>query len=117
MTQPTHGIIISVLRHANPYFGDCTNNGISHRFHTLTLVGPGIPEIFPVTDERPAVRIEQHVKGCVRIVPADDTRQLMAGGNYAALGDSRLDRHVENLLGHTFYGAVAIHDRYEEPGS
>jgi len=36
----------------------------------------------------------------------------MAGGNYA-VGDSKFDEAVEKLLGTKFYGAVAIHDRFE----
>jgi hypothetical protein len=37
----------------------------------------------------------------------------MFGGNYAAASDSRFSELCEKLLGTSFYGAVAIHDRVE----
>ena len=36
----------------------------------------------------------------------------MAGGNFA-VGDGAFNEAVEKLLGTKFYGAVAIHDRFE----
>ena len=41
-----------------------------------------------------------------------NTPVRMAGGNYA-VGDVVFNDAVEKLLGTKFYGAVAIHDRYE----
>lgn len=41
------------------------------------------------------------------------TPGVMAGGNYAATSDSGTSHLVEELLGHRFYGALAIHDRQE----
>lgn len=36
----------------------------------------------------------------------------MAGGNYAT-GDSSFSAAIGKILGHNFYGAVSIHDRFE----
>jgi len=36
------------------------------------------------------------------------------GGNFAASSDSRFSQACRELLGHHFYGAVAIHDRVED---
>lgn len=92
--------------------GDCTNRGISSRAKCLTLVnvdGPSEPD-----ETAPAAKLEQHVPGCLRIVPADTGgRWYMAGGNFGATPDSRFSAACERLLGHQFYGAVSIHDRTE----
>ncbi|MFS3130657.1 hypothetical protein ACLM5J_19805 [Nocardioides sp. Bht2] len=44
-----------------------------------------------------------------RLFPAS---AAMAGGNFAS-GDSRFSDLLAMVLGHRFYGAVAIHDRFE----
>lgn len=103
------GLRIYVYRDA---FGDCTNGGISSRANQLTLVnvsGPSEPD-----DTAPAAILESHVRGCLRIVPADTGgRWYMAGGNFGASHDSRFPEACARLLGHGFYGAVSIHDRTE----
>jgi hypothetical protein len=112
------GLIISVYRNAE-ITSDCTNGGISGRFQSLTVVNVEGP--FNPTPERPAVLLEEHHKGCLRIVPAVETPNgytvapgwFMNGGNYAATSDSRFTGACEKLLGHRFYGAVAVHDRQE----
>lgn len=112
------GLRIDVYRNADGY--DCTMNGISSRFKTLTLVnvpGPSQP-----TDQYPAAILDNHVAGCLRIVPAvvdgaggwkKNPNWAMMGGNYGGSSDSRFGEACERLLGHRFYGLVAIHDRYE----
>lgn len=37
----------------------------------------------------------------------------MMGGSYAGTSDSRFSRMCEELTGHPWHGAVAVHDRYE----
>jgi hypothetical protein len=115
------GLPISVLRNAQ--FGDCTNGGISSKANSLTLVNVDGP--FEPTEQSPAAILENHVEGALRIRLVSynpETRhwvrdgrlgQPMFGGNYGASSDSRFGRACEKLLGHRFYGAVAIHDRYE----
>lgn len=40
----------------------------------------------------------------------------MAGGNYAATSDSRLEELIEAWTGRRFYGAINVHDRIEVAG-
>lgn len=111
------GLHVSV--YANP-LGDCTNNGISKGVIGLTIVnikGPSNP-----TPDAPAAMLVSGPYNTARIVPAiyceigeyiAEPRWTMMGGNYAATSDSRFSEAVRELLGHGFYGAVAIHDRIE----
>lgn len=112
------GMLISVYRNAE-LNSDCSNFGISKQFTRLCVVnvdGPFKPDI-----NAPAVRLEQHVKGCLRLVPViqagagwqNAPGHAMMGGNYGGTSDSRFCDICEILLGHRFYGLVAIHDRYE----
>lgn len=116
------GLLISVLRNAE--LGDCTKDGISSRYKTLCVVnasGPFKPENH--IDASPPVIVERHQPGCLRIVPAywNSSKErwdivplhTSMGGNYGATSDSRFTELCERLLGHRFYGAVAIHDRIE----
>ena len=104
-----------------------SNGGVSERVDQLTLVnveGPSEP-----TEDAPAAMLLPNAMRTVRVIPAlrvndgwvplgatgDKTVGPMAGGAYVASSDSRFSEAVEKLLGHTFYGAVALHDRYETP--
>ena len=105
------GLLINVYRNG---LGDCTNGGVSARYNTLTLVNAGGP--FDPAPDQPAMVMERHAPGCLRLVPVElkkSGKWVMFGGNYAATSDSRFSELAHNLLGHTFYGAVAIHDRVE----
>lgn len=107
------GLNISV--YSNPLTRKCAVRGASATCDNLTVVGLGKScEVFEVTPDRPAYRLERGPLDSVRLVPDDDKPDMlrMFGGNYAA-GDSRFNEAVEKLLGHRFYGAVPIHDRYE----
>jgi hypothetical protein len=116
------GLLITVLRGSrNGCVSDCTMNGISSNAMELCLVNVEGP--FEPRDGIPAAMlVVGNMRGTLRIVPAmkndagewvKDSRWYMMGGNYAATSDSRFDDACEKLLGHTFYGAVAIHDRCE----
>lgn len=133
ITSEAKGLTIGVLR--GQYDG--TNGGVSRSHDRLTVVGylsegarepepmPVDSRVFTPTEDAPAVLLRvrrpfsnhlicdvmptQLVKGF--IVP--ERRWVMAGGNYASLGDSRLSDLVSSLLGHPFYGALSIHDRIE----
>lgn len=99
---------------------DCTLNGISSTAKGLCLVnvsGPFVPDAaYPA-----AMLVRGNLPGTLKIVPAvpegnDGWRDLsgtMMGGNFGATPDSRFSQACESLLGHRFYGAVAIHDRIE----
>jgi hypothetical protein len=93
-------------------YRDVTSNTTSTiKGYCLTNVeGPCDP-----CEDYPAAKLENHVRGAVRIVPEKlENKWTMMGGNYAGTCDSRFSRKIASLLGHDFYGAVAIHDRVED---
>jgi hypothetical protein len=125
------GLIVNVARSTGT---DCSRNGLSARFDTLTVVGtlgkddakkvtplPFDARVFDAHANRPAVALRLWAGPSVHVVPVQQTGDgyavidewVMFGGNYAASSDSRLRRTVEDLLGHSFYGAISIHDRIE----
>lgn len=108
------GLIVNVFRAANER--DCTNNGVSSRFATLTLINAEGP--FDPTPERPAAMLRVGPYNSIHIVPCTDDGQVlpgwfMMGGNYAATSDSRFGEAVRDMIGTKHVGAVAIHDRQE----
>lgn len=112
-----HMIDVSVLR--SPY-GDCTNGGVSSEADTLTLICGDVPPCFvpdPDAFRYPVIKIEANTQGTVRAIPVGPAPAghvgPMMGGNYVATSDSRFRDEVERVLGARFYGAVALHDRYE----
>lgn len=107
------GMLVYVYRNA---LGDGTNGGVSSRFARLCVTNVEGP--FKPDETMPAVVLHSHVNGtCLRLVPAEfacgTKRWTSFGGNYAATCDSRFTEACCKLLGHDFYGAVAIHDRVE----
>lgn len=107
------GLIVQVYRSS---LGDCTNNGLSKFSDELCVVNADGP--FQPSAKCPAVIIERHRPGCLRVVPADNGGTVlpgwfMYGGNIAHTSDSRFGELCEKLLGFPFYGAVMIHDRQE----
>jgi len=113
------GLLVSVLRDAGG--GDCTGGGLSSRYTQFVIVNVEGP--IDSDARSPPVILEAHAQGkYVRIVPAvymppgkwmRDPRWWMMGGNFAYTSDSRFSEACERLLGHSFYGAVAVHDRWE----
>jgi hypothetical protein len=143
MTLPVPFIMLNVARPVN--FPDCTNGGISGKYHMVTLVGithdagktvellprdqnfqtfaPIQPkdEPFvvievrqiggPILTLRPAVYDAATGKFVATAPPGK--AGPMDGGNYADTSDSRFRTLTRNLYGHSFYGAMPIHDRFE----
>lgn len=105
------GLIVSVMRNADGR--ECTNGGVSSKAAKLCVVNVEGP--FDPSEKYPAVRLELSSANALRIVPVVEGAQpwFMMGGNYAATSDSRFNEACKRLLGHGFYGAVAIHDRVE----
>lgn len=95
--------------HVNIYTSNNTTNTI--KGYCLTNVdGP-----FDPCADYPAAKLVKKTRGAVSLVPEKlEHKWTMMGGNYAGTPDSRFRRQVESLLGHDFYGAVAIHDRVED---
>lgn len=105
-------MIVYVYRNG---IGDCTNGGLSAK-HNEVFVDLGEGDTTLGKDTLPHFRLESHVKNCVRLAPVEEPLGKagpMFGGNYGASSDSRFTAAVEKLLGTRFYGAVAIHDRFE----
>lgn len=95
---------------------DCTNGGVSSTHDTLLVVES--PAEVPASPIVPVMVVERHAPGAMCLRPLNHTPSRkgefgpMAGGNYA-VGDDRFNEAVGRMLGTKFYGAVAIHDRYE----
>ena len=95
--------------------GDCTNGGLSGYpyFEGITLTNVEGP--FEPNDRYPAATLEVGPFNSVYIkFDRDKERHTMHGGNFAASCDSRFNSAIKKLIGHHFYGAVAIHDRKED---
>jgi hypothetical protein len=107
------GLLVNV--YSNPLTRKCALRGASAICDTLTVVNLGKGcDVFDVTPDRPAYELERGPLNSVRLVPVNRPAGMlgMMGGSYAS-GDSRFNEAVEKLLGHRFYGAVPIHDRFE----
>ena len=100
---------------------DATNGGASGLHDELYLEHPrGFIEI-EADDER-LFRVGVSYGGHPLLIPmnpiADGAGPMvgpMMGGNYAASPDTRFYELIRLATGRDFYGAVAIHDRYETP--
>lgn len=92
---------------------DFSNGGISAKAEEVTLVGPGIPEIFPVTDAAPAVILRTRTIGGQPYVNAQPLNRPegcqdhgpMMGGTFIYSSDSRF----RELCAYP----VPLHDRFE----
>lgn len=120
------GVRANIVKHAR---GDTSNGGLSSRVDYVTVVNaPGSSE---PNEEAPAVMLVRGAyPGLVRMVEAEllDGRSPngpdwaerksatligpMFGGCYVACNGS-LASLVEAITGAPFYGAVALHDRWE----
>jgi hypothetical protein len=113
------GLIAYIMKHKGT---DCSNGGLSSRHDEVTIVNADGP--FDPTEDRPAVilvaRAPVGTRQILTAYPAvhqggkwvKDPRWLMMGGTYISCSDSRFGE-LCNRLGVPFYGAVALHDRYE----
>lgn len=110
------GLHLSVYKHGK---WDSTNGGVSGKVDTITVVNLGADSaIFDADEKAPAFRLEKNAYNTLRLVPVNEPGRSkvigpMFGGNYAATSDGRFSAACEKLLGHSFYGAVPIHDRFE----
>lgn len=104
--------------------GDCSNGGISGRCDEVVCVNAVGPDE-PDENRPPVLLIPGALMGTARCVPAYqdakgryvygsvDLIGPMMGGCYVSTSDSRFSEKVEEIVGGRFYGAVALHDRYE----
>ena len=121
------GMIVDVFRKAGGDY-DASNDGISSEYVTFCVMnveGPfepksNCPPVLLVTGEfsftRGILKIVPAVKNgngdYVPLKPAGATGPMF-GGSYASTSDSRFPEACEKLIGARFYGAVAVHDRFE----
>tara|TARA_Y100000004_G_scaffold185354_1_gene235446 strand:+ start:398 stop:727 length:330 start_codon:yes stop_codon:yes gene_type:complete len=106
--------------HINIYkcnrYGDCTNGGVSS-WDIKGLCITNVDGPFNPCDKYPSAELvtqKNFHRKTIKIVPTHvGDRHSMFGGNYGATSDSRFSDTVERMLGHSFYGAVPIHDRVE----
>jgi hypothetical protein len=105
---------------------DCTNGGITaleKGVKYLNLYAAGEVADAPCRTEGPyasanAFLVRGNSPGTVKIIPAGPDGQpapgwSMFGGNFAHTSNAPFGRAVEAITGGKFYGAVAIHDRFE----
>lgn len=115
------GIHVSVYRQV-PYGNDfldgvdTTLGGESSYSKGFTVVNADGP--FEPCDDYPAAELvmAEPIGGrkILRLIPVSKKgKWTMFGGNYAGCSDSRFSDLCDKLLGASFYGAVAVHDRVE----
>lgn len=109
------GTLVYVLRSA---LGDSTNGGLTSKFKSLILCGPGIPESNAPSSQFPGLRLVKEREGTVfENVYAEPLPELwppghigpMAGGNYIVLET----RVPGPLGGRMIEKIIRVHDRFE----
>ena len=102
----------------NPLYSGCANGGWSDDHDELYVKCDKGP--FSVDEDDPGMfELECGYKGSLHLVPCHPPKGgkavgPMMGGSYAGSSDSRWSRMcMEANHGEPFYGAVAVHDRYE----
>lgn len=94
-------------------------HGITGRVTLVDVPGPFEPK-----PDAPACRLVKRTfnygsnyGSIVHVEPVEAPEgyppRTMDGGAYVGCSDSRFREAVEELLGHAFYGALPLHDRYE----
>lgn len=100
--------------YANEHYRMCSNGGWTEWHDELYVACPDGNWEIEETD--PALfDLIRGPFGIVYIRPRNGGVGVgpMMGGSYAGTCDSRFTRMCEELTGHPWHGAVAVHDRYE----
>lgn len=108
------GLLAFVYR--TPDGVDCTNGGLSSRHERMVIINVDGP--FEPTDDAPACwLVPGAFPGTVKVVVHDPNGERpprgMMGGNFLSTSDSRFSQTIEAITSRRWYGAVAIHDRFE----
>ena len=113
-----HVNIYQQAREEDTWLGkiDCTMGGEPSYAKGFTVVNAEGP--FEPCEDYPAAELvmAEPIGGrkILRLIPVSKKgKWTMFGGNYASTSDSRFSRLCDQLLGGSFYGAVAVHDRVE----
>ena len=105
------GLLVDVYRNGD----DSSLDGLSSNHNTICVVNADGP--FEPSSEFPAFKLVANHGDSVALKPCSDTPigtlGPMFGGNYGATSDSRFGDAIERITGLGFYGAIAIHDRFE----
>jgi hypothetical protein len=115
------GIQVSIYKqvpYGNDFLDDidCTLGGESSYAKGFTVINCDGP--FEPNEDYPAAELvmAEPIGGrkILRLIPESKKgKWTMFGGNYAGTSDSRFSELCDRLLGGSFYGAVAVHDRVE----
>ena len=106
---------LSLSIYKNPLYHGCANGGWTENNDELFVACPSGPHEVEVDDPSLFV-LRRGPLGSLRLEPnviPDGMAGPMMGGCYAATSDSRFSEMCEHLLGHRWYGAVAVHDRFD----
>jgi len=104
------GLLVSVYKNGR----DSTAGGDSSKAVEICVIN--VPGPFEPDDHTPAFALVPNALNSVVLKPVHEPDNMMGpcfGGNYAATSDSRFDEAIEEMLGHRFYGAIPIHDRFD----
>lgn len=103
------GMIASIFRGDDR---DFSNGGISSWADQVCILNVEGP--FHPSDDAPGVFLVKGSMNSLHLVPDGcQDKWTMMGGCFVHTSDSRFSRAAEKLLGHGWYGAVALHDRVE----
>ena len=100
--------------YSNPGSRKCANGGWTEGHDELFVACPD--GNWAVEMDDPALfALKAGPMNTVRLEPflGGEGAGPMMGGSYAGTSDSRFSRMVEDITGHVWHGAVAVHDRYE----
>lgn len=113
----TKGFTLYIYK--NPSFAVCSNGGISEKHDEVLWIGGDVaPPAMTERQELPRVLlVKGNLPGTIKAIPCDDAGNpkggSMMGGAYIASSDSRFSAACDKITGGRFYGAVALHDRFE----
>ena len=101
------GLILYIYK--NPLFSGCSNNGISSKCNKVVLIGDGIPGVFEVSEDAPAVKlVKRNICGkeYSHVEPVERGKSSwMSGGSLVYSCDSRF-RDLSPY-------PLSLHDRQE----
>lgn len=101
--------------YSNPTYRGCANGGWTEGHDTLYVACPD--GFIDVDADDPALFVlRRGFRGTVYLEPNVKPQGKiggMMGGSYAGTSDSRFSEMCEALTGHSWHGAVAVHDRFE----
>jgi len=98
MEKRLRGLRLDIFKSNGQSF---SNGGVSSKVNSVTLVGPGVPEISLASDESPAVVFQDGPYDTMRVVPLDLVEQkkwTMFGGTFVYTSDSRFTEAVRKFF-------------------